>query len=435
MARASIYTLLNQDRFAAIVGLTPPHFNQAAGATYFPDVNACSDVWYQYAWQQQSNVSREDLAITLKEAEDDIANVLGFYPAPVWIEAEVHRYPQHHRRDVFEYGMANVRGMGKAVKTRYGKIIQAGQRAISLVEAGVAVVRSDDDGDGYAETATITTATTLTDECEIKCFFAGQSGAKEWEICNPRSVTLSGGNVTFVFYSWQLIDPDLWEAFPTTAGVNPIDLEAAGSYVTTVDIYREYTDFTTASAVLYWEPNPNLVYLPGIVGLCCSACGGTGCTACELTTQDGCIHVRDVDQGWVVPTPGSYDSDNSQWTQATMSVCRDPDQVKIYYYAGDQSQKYLQGQTCDPLSDYWAQAIAWMAVARLHKPFCSCNNTNSLAEEWQRDLRFTGSREYGSYQISPSELDNPFGTKFGEVMAWKRVSRLAANEIISGGAV
>jgi hypothetical protein len=113
-------------------------------------------------------------------------------------------------------------------------------------------------------------------------------------------------------------------------------------------------------------------------------------------------------------------------------VCFDPDSVRLYYYAGDQSQEFLQSQTCDPLSQYWAQAIAWLATARLHKPFCSCNNTMSLAQEWQRDLRFTGSREYGSYAISTAELDNPFGTKLGEVLAWKRVAMMA-ERVIAGG--
>lgn len=434
MARASTYTLLSLDKFASLIGIMPPHFNGAKGATYFPDVNACSDVFYQYSWQHYDNIGREDVARAIKQAEGDIAAVLGYYPAPAWIEDEVHRYPQHHRRDVWQYGMQNVRGDAKSIKLDYGKFIQAGRRATTLIDADAPVVYSDEDSDGFDETATVTVATTLTNKCELKCYFAGQAAAQEWEIRPARTVTLSGGNVIFTFWAWQLIDPDLQEFVPTTTGPTPIDIEDSASFVTTVDVYREYTDFTQASAALYWEPAANLVaYNSGIVGACCSACGGVGCQACELTTQDGCIHVRDVGLGWVVPGPATYDSDNGQWTAANSTVCRDPDMVKVWYYAGDLSQQYLRGLACDPLSQWWAEAITWLAVARIHRPFCTCNNTLTLVTEWQRDLSFTGSRQLGSFEISPADLDNPFGTRKGEVMAWKRVGRMS--KAIVGGTV
>lgn len=434
MARASTYTLLSLDRFASIIGITPAHFNGGKGDTYFPDINACDDIFYQYAWQHYNNVSREDIGRAIKQAEDDITAVLGFSPAPVWVEDEVHRYPQHHRRDVWEYGMMTVRGAGKSVKLDYGRFIQAGRRATTAVQAGAAVVLSDADGDGYKETATITAATALTDKCEIKVYYAGHAAAQEWEIRPPRTVTLSGGNVTFTFWAWQLLDPDLMETVPTPTGPTPIDIEAAASYVTTVDIYREYTDFTQASATLYWEPAPNLaLYNSGIVGVCCNACGGVGCPACQLTTQDGCIHVRDVELGWAVPAAASYDSDNAQWVSSNLTVCRDPDLIKVWYYAGDLSQEYQRGLSCDPLSHWWAEAITWLAVARTVNPFCTCNNSLTLVQEWQRDLSFTGSRELGSFSISPADLDNPFGTRKGEVMAWRRVGRMS--KAVVGGTV
>lgn len=440
MARASTYTLLSLDRFASIIGVNPPHFSGGRGQTYFPDINQCSDIFYQYMWQQQNNVSREEIALAIKDAEAMISGVLGYSPAPHWIEEEVRNYPRPFRHDVYQFGMGDARSMPKSVQLTEGKFIRAGRRVSTLVTAGAAVVYSDADGDGFDETATITTPTTLTDRREINCFFAGHSGEQEWAIRSPRSVTLTGGNIVFVFWAWQLFDPALLDAFPTTLnptnenpyGVLPVDIEDPASYVGTVDVYREYTDFSQASAQFFWERVRlmNMGMWP-ISGWCCSSCGGSGCPACSFVTQDGCLHVRDAAGTNVVPVPATYDDDAGEWKFDALTVCRDPDLVKVWYYAGEQSQEFIQGRTLDPLSNFWAETIAMLATANVPRPFCTCNNSLAMVgnrvDGWQRDLSFTGSREQGSFGIAPSDLDNPFGTRVGQVLAWKRTSRLVGS--------
>ncbi len=447
MTRANTYTLLALDRFFSLIGVSPAHASGGAGSTYFPDINQCSDVFFQYMWQQMNNVSREEIAQAIKSAEDDITNVLGYSPAPQWIEQDVRNYPQYFRPEVISFGMSDVRGMGKSVPLSQGKFIQGGRRTVTLVTAGVTVTRTDDDGDGFKETATVTCSTSVTNKCELKVFFAGESGAQIWEIRPPRSVTLTGGVVTFKFWSWQFLKPSLQNAIPISTvttnnapyGVAPINIEADASYVTTCDVYREYNDYTQASATFLWE-RARLMSLGlwPVVGFCCSSCGGVGCAACDFITQDGCIHARDANGTAVVPSPASYDSDAGQWDFSTMSVCRDPDLVKLYYKAGEQSQDFLQGKTCDPLSNYLAEAIAMLAVAKVPRPFCTCNNslamTGNLVDGWQRDLSFTGSREQGNFQVSQADLDNPFGTRAGAVLAWKRVGRMTSSVMV-GAAV
>jgi hypothetical protein len=406
------------------MGITPPHFNQASGIDVFPLVGECGDLWWQYSWQNVDQVGREDLARHIYDSEADIAEVLGYWPGPKWIESEFHRYPRPHRRDVYTYGL-NVRGQYKSVIAKYGKFIQAGQRATSEVANDVTVVYSDPDGDGYNELATVSTTTTLTEACEIKVYFDGQGGNQEWEIRPAKSVTLSGGTITFTFDAWQLLDPDLWEAFPTGTDGKPdspkaIALETASNYVTVVDVWREYTDFSEKSAEFLWEPKPQNTTLVNVI---CDQCGGTGCIACELTTQDGCVHVRDVDRNILVPQPATYDADNAQWSQSCWTECREPDIVKVWYYAGNQSNRYVSGLTCDPLDDYLAHAIAWMATARLERPICACNNAQALSMDLQRDMAFSPA-EGGFFNIDDDILSNPFGTKKGEVMAWRRMSKL-----------
>jgi len=421
------YTLLALDRFARIMGLNPAHFNQAAGATVFPAGGGCNTVFFQHPWQNHDQISRTEIVSAIKAAEDEIARQLGYYPGPVWIENEVHEYPQYHRRERVTTNIVNTRGLVKGITANWGRLIQAGRRATSAIKEAASVTYSDPDGDGYNELATITATTTVTDKCEIKLYFAGFGGDRRYEIRPLKSNTLSGGTVTITVDAWQLLDPDLKEALPTTAGATAINLENINNYVATVDVYREYTDFSQASATFYWEPEPKNTL--GVSGLC-NSCGSSSCPACSLTTQNGCLFVRDVDLGIVVPQPATYDSTDEEWDKADLTACRDPDQVKIWYYAGDIDQEYLGGRTCDPLSNYWAETITWLTVARLDRPVCSCGTVKAFAEGLQEDLSLQGER---SFFLDESILGNPFGTRRGEVMAWRRVGALA--DSVAGGVV
>ena len=427
MARASTETLLALDHYAQILGIPPPHFNQGYSATIFPITASCPAVWFQYAWQDYDSVSREDLAREIANAEQDIADVLGYWPAPKWIAQEVHRYPKHHRPDVYGVGGRNVRGQFKGIRTRYGKIISPGQRAVTLIGsptvAGGTIVFSDADGDGFDETVTITQATALTDECEVKVYFTGHAGDPEWEIRPARTKAIAGGTFTATFWAWQLVDPDYWEELPVD-GFTSINLDGA-VYVAQVDVYREYADTSATSAAFYWEPQPSTSAI-------CTTCLGTGCEACVLTEQTGCLHIRDAERGIVVPAPASYDSDDAEWDSACFSICRDPDEVKLYYYAGALSDLNLRGSTCEPLSGWWAYTIAMLATARLERPFCKCGNSEALARMWMEDLSLIGEQ---SHNVSFELLGNPFGTRRGEIQAWQRVSKLAPNRRVGATAI
>lgn len=423
------YTWLSLPRYAKILGVNPVHFQGAVGQSVWSLMgNSCEDIWPRHSWQQNDSVSHEELAYAIKQAEDEIASFLGYPLAPTWITNENHRYTQFHRPDMYTAGGINSRGQRKSVKTKWSKIIQPGRRTVELIGtatvAGGSLVFSDEDGDGFYERATIEYPTTETEACEIKAYFTGMSGAKEWEIRPAKSKSISGGNVTLVYDSWLFVDPDLQAAHPDDEGFGAIDITTTSNFVNTVDIYREYTDNTVASAQFFWEPE-------NITGIStCSNCGGTGCAVCTFTTQDGCLLVRDVDGGWVVPTPGTYDATSAQWTSSSYSVGRDPDQVKLWYYAGDMDDSYLSGDSCDPLSEFFARAIAWIATARLERPFCSCSNVTALAEEWRTDLAATGSE--GGHLINFDLLKSTFGTRKGEVMAFRALSMLGKRKISAG---
>ncbi|KKK58162.1 hypothetical protein LCGC14_3047200, partial [marine sediment metagenome] len=278
MARASLPTLLSLDRYADLMGINPAHFNGAAANSLSPSVFpinvGCKDVWYQHAWQTEDALSREDLAEAIYDAEKDIEKELGYSPGPKWVTNEVHTYPRPFYRGVFGNGL-NVRGQMKSIKARQGsKFIQAGRRGATLIGTPT-VVYSDPDGDGLDELATVTIATTVTDTCEIALFTASENGASEWEVRPLKSVAIAAGSVTVTLDSWKLIDPDLWEFFPTgvtEVSGNLIDIGTTANFVTTIDVYRIFTDFTQVSAQFFWERDPITNTL-----IFCSTCGGTGC--------------------------------------------------------------------------------------------------------------------------------------------------------------
>lgn len=419
MARADTPTLLSLDRFSEILGMNPAHFNGAASVDIMPVLKNCPDVFFQFAWQDVDTVSREDIARVIDTVEEEIAEVLGFYPAPKFIEKEIHQFPRHYRPELSFTRGINIRGQRVAVRTHFGKIIQGGRRAVSPIELGTAIAFSDEDGDSYNETATITVATTLTDVNQIKVYFVDENGDPDWEVRTPRTKTLVGGVFTATYFSWQLIQPALFDALTPAAGKLTVLKLTDDIYETNVDAYREFADFTQPSAQFFFERRPRNLF-----SFLCPSCNGDGCPACTLRVQDGCLFPRNVDQGYATPVPATFNPTTGEFEEDLFTDCRAADQVKLWYVAGDIDQRFLQGLTNDPLKLYWAEAITWMTVARLPRPLCNCGRVEKLVEWLRTDLADTQPDGVG-HTLSENNLDNPFGTRRGEVKAWRRVGDLS----------
>ena len=412
-------THLSLARWAKIIGINPVHFQGAIGGTYWPDNGSCDSIWPRHSWQTiEEYVSREDVNQAVLEAEVEIQAMVGFQIAPSWTVEEVNQFPRSVPIQSVSSNGKDLRWFDKSLDTRWGKVISAGQRATTAIEAGASVTYSDPDGDGWSELATITATTTLTSVDQIKIYFAGTSADPRWEINPVRSKSISTGVVTITLDSWLLIDPDLQGAFPTTTGFSSIDISTTANFVTTVDVYREYTDTTATSATFYWEPRSD----SAVIGSNCSACGGSGCTVCGFTTQNGCLIVRDSANGLVAASPAT-ESDGT-WTRASWSVCRDPQMVKIWYQSGEISQEFLSGYSYDPLDHKWAQAVTWLSAARLEKPICSCTNVQNVVSELRRDLTKSSRDAFYTRYREMDIFSSGFGTRVGEVRAWQLINKV-----------
>lgn len=417
------YTLLSIHRWAKVMGITPLHFAGAItpglNPMVMPAEGSCGSIWHKYDWQAFDQVSQMQIADLIHEAEQDIARFLGYYPAPMFIADDNRPYPRPYLKPFFGNGVS-LRGSLKTIKASYGKIISTGQRSVTLVGtatvAGGALVYSDPDGDGFAELATITLATALTDPQEIKLYFTGYSGQLEWEVRPLDVVSISGGTLTIQLDSWLLIEPELYDAYPTSDGTEAIDVSTTANFVAAVDVYREVISPTVRSAQFTWEG----VYVP---------CDEVGVDACDGLSQDGCALVRDAHAGMIVPIPSAYSDSSGAWESADWTGTREPDSVKLWYYAGERSQAFLRGTTNDPLSVEWARLIAYLAAARLERPPCACGNIVSLHEWLAEDVSMSVPGR--SFFVPQNILDNPFGTRRGEIMAWRKLSRNVRDRVLS----
>lgn len=397
MATTNIQTLLSLDEYAEIMGLNPLNFNSAASPNenVFGFETDRQPLWFRYSWQASKQMSHSELATYIQQAEKDIAEFLGYWPAPTWIYQETHPYPPNLRRENY-VTMDTTRGVYKPITAQFGKVIGVGRRKATLI-SNETVAYSDEDSDTFEETATITATTSITDKKRIKVFFAGKGGAPEFEVRPIKSIEISGGVATIIINSWLLFDRDLYERLP---GGEPITINSANpaNYVTTVDVYDIDFDTETYSARFIWEDKD---------------------TSLEQTTQEAYLKLIDANAGVVEPVPAIY---NGGWNAVSLVKNYLPDMVQIWYKSGLQSQEYIKGYDLSPISAEMKKNIAWLATARMEVTFHANNNVMAFVERLKR-VTSENIEGGGTFFLDQSSLNAPFGTKYGELLVFRRLKQ------------
>jgi len=405
--------LLSLDRYARVMGIDPMHFQQGF-STVRPEPS-CSDVWFQYDWQDGQKVSRDRVAQLITDAELDLANEIGYWPAPVYIEQEFLQYPHPQSKGTYGFGYG-VAARPKVVKPKWGYILEGGQLATDLISTD-GYVRFDTDGDGFSEVAQfVLTVPAGFDPTQLRAYYKvwdavdadncrtdpGSVGADPtWEI-RPLNAQVVGTTLTVWVKVWQIFRPQLHEALDAAA----INADDATVYVDEITFYREYTD-----------PETQVQFLWGADITNCDA-------ACARSTQNGCFTVMDQRTSFVAPRPATYADGvfaSANWTEIV-----EPDALRLWYRAGFIPTRYRSNMN-EPLSQYWAKLIAMLATARLEWPLCSCTNVQLLADRWREDLARIN--EARSFSVTPDDLRNPFGTRAGEALAWKRITKSRGRKI------
>jgi len=395
MARSDVKTWLPLDRWAEIIGIHPLHFNGLDSSDLAPNT-VCGDVWFQYSWQHSDRVGHEDIAMAIQQAEQQIAAEVGYNLLPDWTAEERIPFSLPIQPGVYNLNGLNPRGQFNSIELRRGHVLSGGVKTKIVIGAGADFVRTDEDSDGFAETCTVTVATTITDANEIAVFYPAKDGADGWEI-RPIKVSFSGGNAIITFKVWLITSANKMDVFDP----DPLDAEDADSYETTVDVYRVYNDPSTQVQFM-WETGPG--------------CGS--CDACQFGTQAGCFHLREQRIGIAVPAPGSWNIDNEEFDTAYWSVCRAPDQARFWYYSGFEDRSLIRSKV--EMAKFWEYPVAFYAASLLDRSVCGCSNVQGFIDKWRLDVavnEFQGT----TVTVTPELLSNKLGTTMGAVYAWKRI--------------
>ena len=396
MGDLEITTLLSLDRWAQIIGLDPRHFRQIT--TTAKTINTCTKVWKEHPYQEADAISRDDVTMAIQQAEDQFAEYLGYKVRPDWIVGERHITPQVGDVALYNKYAWDPQGFNLSLPLRFGHIIEGGVKTVTLIEDDVDVVYSDPNSDGYDELATIVFATTVTDPQEIMVVYPDKT-MENWEIRPFKTCVISGGSCTITFLRHQFAIESLIESLEPTA----IDGDDDANFLAHVDVYRRYSD-PTNMCYLIWNAQ---------AGSCSDDC-------CGETSQTACLVIRDYRMSRVGYQPSSYDPVTEEWTANQLSVCRNPDQIHVCYFAG-----YRDSRRTYPVIQMdleFERAISYYALTLLRREVCGCTNVESLINHWTEDL---GQRTPGgsSYEVSRSMLDNPLGTTRAAILAWNLINR------------
>jgi len=426
MGRASIPTKLSLDRWFYWMGVQPLHGNQVQVANLAP-ATGCQQPWLQHSWQAADRMGREELAMAIVTAENNIETQLGYRLLPSWEEDEWRATVRPYDPTLVNISGATARGYRQIVKGKWGHFITGGVETKTLIQAAVVIVPtvppaaggwSDPDGDGYYEigTVTLTPATVIDDPCEFAIYYPGKNGANEWEI---RPINVSINTVTgLVTITFRREDAVL-EAEQEKMGAKAVDGALTVpdvNFLLTVDVYRHWNDPQT-QVTMMWEPT----------GSC--DCGSTTCPQCVYAVQAGCLHLRGEPIGSLIAySPATWDAAAQAFYSTEWSVGRLPDIVKLHYLAGLVGKGDCPRRSMDWL---WEKTVADYAAALMERPICDCATASDRVTKAQADLAFSGgASELSSYNLSSSDLDNPFGTRRGAVMAWKQVKQHAAGRAV-----
>lgn len=392
MARADVTTLIPLDRVAYHLQLDPFHFNGIT-AENRRNAFACEDTWYQHDWQSSGKLSRESLALALRQAEDTVVAYLQWYPVPTWIEEDV-ILPTYYKTERTNW--RNAVGRAKSVTTSYGFIVETGRKTSSFVD-NVATVFSDEDGDGFDETVTVTVATTVTNEDELHLYYPNQAGLDEWEIRPVDSITIAGGVATITFKKYLIPLWDLVEQIPEDGDAHIlIDGDTNTNFLQEVDVYRVYAD-TSQQITFTYDPSESDCLTP----------------PCSENTDTGCLFIRNPRLGILAYSRADWDSTNEVFVSSYFTYT--PVKGRIYYRAGkaDGRLRYPNRQMDQNLE----RRIVFYALSLLDKDLCGCCNQRNTYGYMTEDLARVD--ENRSFIVNWDDTKNPFGTTRAALMLWK----------------
>lgn len=406
---------IDEWRSRLLTGYNPWHFWQLADNTIVPVTSACNTIVNKYAWQSEDAAGRDDIQTAIIAAERRLISYMGYSPGAHFV-TEIHAFPRYPDEQVTRLGYTGADARWMSINLNEGKIQTVGVAARTLIGA-LNVVYTDADGDGLAETFTVSTPVSFTNPDQFALYFQATDRldadpvSEDYRIL-PVKVTITGGVATAKGKRWLLVKPLLYEG----AKSDVIDPTVNTNFVTALDAYRYYADPTgttneTAQAKLIWETLPHPFFCS-----CPSCLGGSNSTdpAAEGYAIARC-GIRNAEMGIVTVAQAVYNVTAGTWGSVDWGICRPPDRVEIRYYAGVALEDGLMNKRMQTI-------VSRLAAAELQNKISACDIALRQLYHWQFDLsRSAGSADESYGLIAADDLANPFGTARGAVYAWKEV--------------
>lgn len=387
MARSDTVTILPLDSWSKIMYIPSTHFNQLWGEKA-PLSTGCDKVWDQD--------SRDLLAWSMKQAEELIANELGFQPAPTFITDEQ-----------LEMALLGVRldWIKAELATKSGLVTGYGTEQLTLVQADASVEYLDLDNDplNRQEIAEIgndlyADLPACSRPCDVAVFFRVADGADDpadprWEI-RPITVDIDGSTMRIRADSSLFVRPDLWRLTQQNSATDEnayrVDW-ALTNLVSKVDVYCRSINPQTP-VTLQWD------------GIC-------ACTSpCSHETQTACAYPTDNRHGFFIPRPATWNGTANVYTSPTW--WQPPESVIVNYRAGYP----LDSRTCR-MNANLERAIIKLTNVLLPEPPCGFCDEAQI--RWKQDRDPID-------PLTPEAASMPWDLYArGALEAWRIVKKLA----------
>ena len=421
------YNLLPLETWRDRIGYHPWHFWGISGSKV--PVNSACNTWVkQYSWQTGDTMGRADIIQAIISAEGKMRQILNYSPAPRYQEA-MFSWPRYPKEDVYRYGYAGADGRWITIRLPEGYIQAAGVEKFVNILEDATVTYSDEDKDGLNETFTVTTPAqaVTTNPSQVGIYFTAADRLDDdptgirWQIRPVKTrIDPVTGAISITGRSWMMVRPVLYEGVANqNANSSGIDPSVSANFVSKVNVYWRHTDmngltYLDAQAALVWETPPYPQWaswsLPAPAGL----------DPAGVAYAIARVGIRDAQNGVVSLGEAVYDSVSQTWQAipwyAGAYKYKPPDRVVIRYLAGYPGDQF--GNMQNKMSDI----VHPLAAAALTRRICACESASRTLYDYQFDLARTagaGDESYG--MMSRDDLANPFGTRRGQVQAWKQI--------------
>lgn len=383
----------------------------------------CNSVIRQYSWQAADQVGRADMKRALYEAEQRLFDELHFSIAPHFAE-ETKEYlslnllSQNAFYSPAQWGAGDPYSRWTGIFLKEGYVNAIGYEDLTLLDT-VDIALTDENDDGLLDTFTAIVATSETDPLKIAVYFAtadrldNEDVSEAWRI-QPVSVSITGGVATIIGRVWLIVKPILYEKATQPANLDPDDVEV---FVSEVAVYTRTTnpngtDISNAQATLEWET------MPFPLAWCNATIPNQYSTdPATIGYAVGRAGIRNPKLGEVLPAQATLNVDTGLWNETFPIWNFRPDRVTVRYNAGYPLD--TNGQVNKKLRS----AVTDLAIASMPARICACDVANKVLWELQWDLaRVQNNLE--AYATTQQQLNNIFGTKRGEVSAWRKIKHL-----------